>query len=152
MLELYEPYIKDLWFKEKMMGDEQTMAYNHAYGGTIPFPFIKLVITTADAWIVLNKIFHQNSSLSPVSPLYYNGIPLCRAVPWCRCCLKQDLSWRREQAPTLRCNHIITQIGRENNISAEILLLRTVEDACPYKCCVKLPYEKERIAVLFSLT
>ena len=38
MLELYEPYIKDLWFKEKMMGDEQTMAYNHAYGGTIPFP------------------------------------------------------------------------------------------------------------------
>ena len=38
MLDLYEPHIEDLWFKEKMMGDEQTMAYNHAYGGTIPFP------------------------------------------------------------------------------------------------------------------
>ena len=38
---------------------------------------------------------------------------------------------------------IIPQIGRENNLSAEILLLRTVEDACPYKCCVKRPYEKE---------
>ena len=38
---------------------------------------------------------------------------------------------------------IITQIGRENKFSAEILLLRTVEDACPYKCCVKHPYEKE---------
>ena len=38
MLELYEPHIEDLWFKEKMMDDEQTMAYNHAYGGTIPFP------------------------------------------------------------------------------------------------------------------
>lgn len=38
MLELYEPLIEDLWFKEKMMSDEQTMSYNHAYGGTIPFP------------------------------------------------------------------------------------------------------------------
>ena len=38
MLELYEPHVEDLWFKEKMMGDEQTMSYNHAYGGIIPFP------------------------------------------------------------------------------------------------------------------
>lgn len=38
MLELYEPHIEDLWFKEKMLSDEQTMSYNHAYGGTIPFP------------------------------------------------------------------------------------------------------------------
>ncbi len=27
MLELYEPHIEDLWFKEKMMSDEQTMSY-----------------------------------------------------------------------------------------------------------------------------
>ena len=53
-------------------------------------------------------------------------------------------------APALRCSHIITQIGRENNISAEILLLRTVEDACPYKCCVKHPYEKEPKSRPFS--
>ena len=38
MLELYEPHIEDLWFRERMMSDEQTMSYNHAYGGTIPFP------------------------------------------------------------------------------------------------------------------
>ena len=38
MLELYEPQVEDLWFKEKMMGDEQTMSYNHSYGGIIPFP------------------------------------------------------------------------------------------------------------------
>ena len=44
---------------------------------------------------------------------------------------------------------IITQIGRENKFSAEILLLRTVEDACPYKCCVKHPYEKEPKASAF---
>ena len=86
--------------------------------------------------------------LSLVSPLYYKGTSgkahtPCRAVPWCRRCPKQNISLRREQAPTLRCNPIITQIGRENNISAEILLLRTVEDACPYKCCVKHPYENQ---------
>ena len=38
MLELYEPQVEDLWFKEQMTGDAQTMAYNHAYGGTMPFP------------------------------------------------------------------------------------------------------------------
>ena len=38
---------------------------------------------------------------------------------------------------------IITQIGRENNISAEICLLRVAEDVSPYKCCVKHPYEKK---------
>lgn len=38
MLELYEPRIEDLWFREEMMSDAQTMSYNLAYGGTIPFP------------------------------------------------------------------------------------------------------------------
>ena len=64
--------------------------------------------------------------LSPVSPLYYKRHSL-----------------RREQAPALRCDSIITQIGRENNISAEICLLRVAEDVDPYKCCVKHPYEKK---------
>lgn len=38
MLVLYQPLMKDLWFKEQMMGDEHTMSFNHAWGGTIPFP------------------------------------------------------------------------------------------------------------------
>ena len=38
MLELYKPDVNDLWFRKKMMSDEQTMSYNHAYGGTISFP------------------------------------------------------------------------------------------------------------------
>lgn len=38
MLEMYESHIEDLWFREKILSDEQTMSYNHAYGGTIPFP------------------------------------------------------------------------------------------------------------------
>ena len=38
MLELYKPALRDLWFREQFMSDEATMAYNRAWGGTIPFP------------------------------------------------------------------------------------------------------------------
>ena len=38
MIELYTPAIDDLWFKETMLGDEETMSYNHAYGGRLSFP------------------------------------------------------------------------------------------------------------------
>ncbi len=35
--EPYRPDLDELWFKEKMLSDEATMSYNHAYGGTITF-------------------------------------------------------------------------------------------------------------------
>ena len=38
MLETYKPEVEDLRFREKFMNDEETMSYNHAWGGTIPFP------------------------------------------------------------------------------------------------------------------
>ena len=38
MLTLHKPAYEDLWFRQKMLGDEETMSYNHAWGGTIPFP------------------------------------------------------------------------------------------------------------------
>ena len=38
MLTVYEPKPEDLWFRRRMLEDEETMAYNHAWGGTIPFP------------------------------------------------------------------------------------------------------------------
>ncbi len=37
MISLYKPEKKDLWFRKKMLGDEKTMSYNHAWGGTIAF-------------------------------------------------------------------------------------------------------------------
>lgn len=37
MLTLYEPNYEDLWFRQMMLADEDTMSYNHAWGGTIPF-------------------------------------------------------------------------------------------------------------------
>ena len=38
MLTLYEPRLEDLWFRQMMLEDEETMSYNHAWGGTIPGP------------------------------------------------------------------------------------------------------------------
>ena len=37
-LEVVTPVLADLWFRENLMADEETMSYNHAWGGTIPFP------------------------------------------------------------------------------------------------------------------
>lgn len=38
MLVTYIPEYEDLWFREKMLADPETMAYNHAWGGTVSFP------------------------------------------------------------------------------------------------------------------
>ena len=38
MLELVTPAPEDLWFRKKLLADEATMSYNHAWGGTIDFP------------------------------------------------------------------------------------------------------------------
>ena len=38
MLTLYKPKYEDLWFRQMMLADEETMSYNHAWGGTISWP------------------------------------------------------------------------------------------------------------------
>lgn len=38
MLTIYKPNFEDLWFRQEMLADEASMAYNHAWGGTIAFP------------------------------------------------------------------------------------------------------------------
>ena len=38
MVKLYIPQYSDLWFRKMFMEDEDTMSYNHAWGGTIDFP------------------------------------------------------------------------------------------------------------------
>lgn len=38
MIELYKPAPHELKFRERLLADEETMAYNRAWGGTIPFP------------------------------------------------------------------------------------------------------------------
>lgn len=38
MIVLHEPSLSELWFRERLLGDPETMSYNHAWGGVIPFP------------------------------------------------------------------------------------------------------------------
>ena len=38
MLTPYVPKYEDLWFRQTMLADEETMSYNRAWGGTIPWP------------------------------------------------------------------------------------------------------------------
>lgn len=38
IVSLYVPVFEELWFRQRMLEDADTMSYNHAYGGTIPFP------------------------------------------------------------------------------------------------------------------
>ncbi|MBD5138450.1 MAG: GNAT family N-acetyltransferase [Ruminococcus sp.] len=37
MIKLYIPAFDDLWFRQKMLSDPETMSYNNAYGGIIDF-------------------------------------------------------------------------------------------------------------------
>ena len=34
----YKPKLEDLWFRETILADPDTMSYNNAWGGAIPFP------------------------------------------------------------------------------------------------------------------
>ena len=51
MLEVVTPTFADMWFRESLMADEETMSYNHTWGGTIPFPKEKWQ-NWYDYWII----------------------------------------------------------------------------------------------------
>ncbi len=51
MLQAVIPSLKDLWFREHLLADEDTMSYNHAWGGTISFSEEKWA-DWYDRWIV----------------------------------------------------------------------------------------------------
>lgn len=48
------PKYEELWFRQKMMADPDTMSYNHAWGGTIPFPEEDWK-AWYDFWIIRNE-------------------------------------------------------------------------------------------------
>lgn len=54
MISLYKPTVSDLWFREKMMNDPETMSYNDLWGGTIPFP--------KEKWNKWHQTWIQNDS------------------------------------------------------------------------------------------
>lgn len=55
----YKPRLEDLWFRQAMMTDPETMEYNRAWGGTIPFPCEKWA-EWYDIWVQNpNKRFYR---------------------------------------------------------------------------------------------
>ena len=60
MLTLVTPNLDDLWFRQELMTDEDTMSYNAKWGGTISFPKEKWE-PWYDTWIrnPQNKRFYR---------------------------------------------------------------------------------------------
>ncbi len=50
MLELIKPELEEMYFRESLMTDEETMSYNAKWGGTIPFPK-DIWNSWYDAWV-----------------------------------------------------------------------------------------------------
>ena len=53
MIKEYIPKLDDLWFREKLLADSNTMSYNHHWGGTIQFPKEDWA-SWYDYWIINN--------------------------------------------------------------------------------------------------
>jgi RimJ/RimL family protein N-acetyltransferase len=64
MLTLVKPAFDELWFKEKLMADEETMSYNARWGGTIPFP--------EDAWESWYESWVRNPENEYVGEIAYH--------------------------------------------------------------------------------
>ena len=60
MITLVTPKLEDMWFRETLVGDEETMAYNKKWGGAIDFPKNKWEDWYA-RWVAhpKNKRFYQ---------------------------------------------------------------------------------------------
>ena len=53
-LQPYEPKLEELWFRQKMLEDEDTMSFNEAWGGTISFTVEKWE-ERFDRWVINNE-------------------------------------------------------------------------------------------------
>lgn len=78
-LSFYKPKLKDLWFRQKMLNDEETMSFNKAWGGTIPFPIEKWE-KWYNHWIINNEgkryyRYLQNENQEFVGEIAYHYDP-----------------------------------------------------------------------------
>lgn len=56
---IYKPKIEDLWFRQKLMEDKNTMSYNEKWGGIMAFP--------RECW----ESFYKNSILCDENKFFY---------------------------------------------------------------------------------
>ena len=55
MIELHQPHLEELSFRQTMLEDAETMSYNHAWGGTVAFPRERWA-----SWYETWLVNHQN--------------------------------------------------------------------------------------------
>ena len=58
MLKLYKPNINDLWFRQELLNDSNTMEYNNNHGKTIDFPKEKWQ-TWYNKWLNTNTHYYR---------------------------------------------------------------------------------------------
>ena len=58
MIALYKPTIEDLWFRQELLNNQDTMEYNKDYGGTIDFPKDKWQ-TWYNKWLNTNTHYYR---------------------------------------------------------------------------------------------
>ena len=63
-IRLYEPQLDDMWFRQMLLSDPETMSYNHAWGGTIQF--------ANDRW----KVWFDHWIASPCGERFYRYVTL----------------------------------------------------------------------------
>lgn len=84
-IEIYKPLMEDLWFREQLLSDQDTMSYNHAYGGTISFPKAKWE-DWYERWMNNNNRYYRylknrNGDFVGEIAYYQNeGITMCSVI------------------------------------------------------------------------
>ncbi len=73
MITPYIPSFDELWFRQTIMADPETMSYNHSWGGTIPFPEEDWK-DWYDYWIVNNENKRYYRYLKDLSDRYVGEI------------------------------------------------------------------------------
>ena len=110
--------------------------------------------------LILEKFSRQiliyRSALSQVSHLYYKRVgqspyPFVGRGFTPAAFFDSRRSLRREQAPALRCNPIITQIGRENKFSAEFFRCTCRGGVSPPVLSFKIGCSREGRPLPYSL-
>ncbi len=117
-LKLIRPALEDLWFRQKLLADEETMSYNAKWGGTIPFPDNEWE-SWYDAWVRDPGVDRYYRYLTdpqdrPVGEIAYHydasrDIYICDVI---------ILARYRNQGHGIEALKLLCQAAKENGITA----------------------------------
>ncbi len=140
-LKLIRPALEDLWFRHKLLADEETMSYNAKWGGTIPFPEEEWE-PWYDAWVKDPGVDRYYRYLTdpqdrPVGEIAYHydasrDIYICDVI---------ILAQYRNQGHGTEALRLLCQAAKENGITA--LYDDIAADNPSYKLFLKNGFEIE---------